>query len=203
MKIITLIIGLCILSSCLSGEKEMESQMYSKEKKSIDSVLLSHDIKVSHSLKDRSGDIHNDEVNYENGEVNYEQEIKEEARKYYKMKLSDSDFRNFDVTINGYVNKIIGKSRNCYNITVKYDIYKYGEWKETHYKNWYWDMNDKKCFWYSDISIKGKVGMMTSVIYVDVTEDAFSMSVMKILEDNLKMKYGTLSNTSFSLLSFQ
>lgn len=152
--------------------------MCSKEKKSIDSVLLSHDIKVPHSDKDRSEDIHN-------GEVNYEQKIKEEARKYYKMKLGDSDFRNFDVTINGYVNKEIGKSRNCYNITVKYDIYKYGEREETHYKNWYWDMNDKKCFWYSDISIKGK-GMMTSVIYVDVTEDAFSMSVMKILEDNLK-----------------
>lgn len=179
MKIITLIIGFCILSSCLSGGKKREIQMYSKEKKSIDSVLLSHDIKVPYSIKDRSGDIHN-------CEVNYEQEIKEEARKYYKMKLGDSDFRNFDVTINGCVNKTIGKPRNCYNITVKYDIYKYGEREETHYKNWYWDMNDKKCFWYSDISIKGKVGMMTSVIYVDVTEDAFSMSVMKILEDNLK-----------------
>lgn len=180
-NIIILIYSLFLLLSCVQENKAMSTRENSNEKLEVKRTLLTHGIHL-----EREKDVHEEDVycKDEDGEGEYKKEIKEEARLYYNTKLSDSDFRNFSVVINGFRNLKIGEQRRCYNITVKYDIYKNEEWIETHYKNWYWDMNEKKCFWYSDISVKGKVGMLTSVIYVDVTEDPFAKKVMQILEKN-------------------
>lgn len=109
------------------------------------------------------------------------------AKAYYADRLRGEDCRNLKVSNQGYTTISFGnKSYRVYNVLVTYSIYKNKEWFQTHYKNWYWDLIERKCYWYSDYRQKREPGepyrgMMTSVCYVDVTNDSFAQNGFKIL----------------------
>lgn len=110
------------------------------------------------------------------------------ARQYYKEKLHGEDVRGLKTSFNGNVAIEFGKRKHqVYNVTVTYSIFENNEWCATHYKNWYWDLKEKKCYWYSDIRVKQKAcepyrGMLTSAAYVDVTNSSFAQNGFKILD---------------------
>lgn len=126
------------------------------------------------------------------------------ARQYYVKKLHGEDVRELKASFNGNVTIEFGKRKHqVYNVTVIYSIYKNNEWCATHYKNWYWDLKERKCYWYSDIRVKQKAGepyrgMLTSAVYLDATNSSFAQNGFKILD--LKNN-GYIYNTSISLRS--
>ena len=74
------------------------------------------------------------------------------ARQYYVKKLHGEDVRELKASFNGNVTIEFGKRKHqVYNVTVIYSIYKNNEWCATHYKNWYWDLKERKCYFLSAI----------------------------------------------------
>lgn len=110
------------------------------------------------------------------------------ARNYYAKHLKGQDIRDLSVSAKGFKTITFGrKSRRCYNVLVSYSIYQNKEWYQTHYKNWYWDLQEMKCYWYSDYNQKRKTGepyhgMMTSVSYIDFTKESFAQKGFQILK---------------------
>lgn len=110
------------------------------------------------------------------------------ARNYYAKHLKGQDIRDLSVSADGFKTITFGgKSHRCYNVLVSYSIYQNKEWFQTHYKNWYWDLQERKCYWYSDYSQKRKPGepyrgMMTSVSYIDFTKESFAQKGFQILK---------------------
>lgn len=110
------------------------------------------------------------------------------ARQYYVKKLHGEDVRELKASFNGNVTIEFGKRKHqVYNVTVIYSIYKNNEWCATHYENWYWDLKERKCYWYSDIRVKQKAGepyrgMLTSAVYLDATNSSFAQNGFKILD---------------------
>ena len=110
------------------------------------------------------------------------------AKTYYAEHLRDVDLRDLKVSTNGYTTISVGnKSHRVYKVLVTYSIYKNDEWFQTHYKKWYWDLKERKCYWYSDYSQKRKPGepyqgLMTSACYIDVTNESFAQNGFKILD---------------------
>lgn len=127
------------------------------------------------------------------------------ARQYYVKKLHGEDVRELKASFNGNVTIEFGKRKHqVYNVTVIYSIYKNNEWCATHYKNWYLDLKERKCYWYSDIRVKQKAGepyrgMLTSAVYLDATNSSFAQNGFKILD--LKNNGYIIYNTSISLRS--
>lgn len=113
----------------------------------------------------------------------------EAARCYYAEHLKNYDVRDLQVSSKGFSSINRGdKKHRCYKVEVVYSIYESNQWVETHYKSWYWDLVEKKCYWYSDIRQKLKPGepyrgMLTSVGYIDVTNDSFAQRGFKILKE--------------------
>lgn len=114
------------------------------------------------------------------------------ARNYYAKHLKGQDVRDLNVSTKGFITITFGgKSHRCYNVLVSYSIYQNKEWYQTHYKNWYWDLQETKCYWYSDYSQKRKPGepyrgMMTSVSYIDFTKESFAQKGFQILKEIAK-----------------
>lgn len=110
------------------------------------------------------------------------------ARNYYANRLKDQDVRDLSISSKGFKTITFGgKSHHCYNVLVSYSIYQNNEWYQTHYKNWYWDLQEMKCYWYSDYRQKREPGepyrgMMTSVSYFDYTKDSFAQQGFQILK---------------------
>lgn len=110
------------------------------------------------------------------------------ARQYYVKKLHGEDVRGLKASFNGNVTIEFGKRKHqVYNVTVIYSKFENNEWCATHYKNWYWDLKERKCYWHSDIRVKQKAGepyrgMLTSAVYLDATNSSFAQNGFKILD---------------------
>lgn len=110
------------------------------------------------------------------------------GRDYYAEHLNGQDVRDLVVSTKGFTTITFGgKTHHCYNVLVTYSIYQNNEWYQTHYKNWYWDLQEMKCYWYSDYSQKRKPGepyrgMMTSVSYIDFSKESFAQKGFQILK---------------------
>lgn len=110
------------------------------------------------------------------------------ARQYYVKKLHGEDVRDLKVSFNGNVTIEFGERKHqVYNVSVIYSIYKNNTWCETHYKDWYWDLKERKSYWHSNIRVKQKagepyLGILTSACYLDVTNSSFAQDGFKILD---------------------
>jgi hypothetical protein len=110
------------------------------------------------------------------------------ARCYYAEDLKNYDVRDLRASAKGFRSVSFGgKSHYCYRVEVVYSIYKDCKWNSTHYIGWYWDLGEKKCYWYSTESVAHKpgepdLGMLTSAAYIDATTESFAQRGFEILK---------------------
>lgn len=109
------------------------------------------------------------------------------AKAYYSEKLQGEDFRDLKVLIKGNTTISFGNRKHkVYRVEVSYSFYKNNKVISVNSRAWNWDLKERKCYCYLDEFLVQEPlierKFLTSVVYLDVTNESFAQNGFMILD---------------------